>query len=307
VRPIRSSPFPRWAPAAAAGRLLLSLLALALLGAAFVSSLRPVDPRAIQKQTARFDTVLGGARRLDVHLPFEMARHLRLVSAPASASPAFAARLIGSRPGTLSARQRPSGAGTRLDLRRALGDLPTYIQIGSSSVESGVPETLSLSVPQGLPLSLWLTHSADDATLDLRRLSLEALNFASTHGDLSATLPERGRPRLNLSTDTGTVELTVPPGPARTTLLLSSGSGDLRLRVPPSAQVQLDLRLGDQDPRSPDKVSLPGTLRFAGLIGKAGQVRRYVQTGTPGGPRLHATLTLNSGALSVQTTPGESP
>ncbi|WP_293912373.1 hypothetical protein [Deinococcus sp.] len=322
MRPLRASPFPRWAPAAAAGRLLLSLLALALLGVAFVYSLRPTDPHSVRDQAAQVETVLGEARRLDLRLPSELARHLKLVSRPASRSAVFAARLTGSRPGALTVRRRSSGAGpnsagpnsagTRLDLRRALGELPTFIQIGASSTESGVPDTLSLSVPEGVPLSLWLTHSADDAALDLRRLDLEALNFTSDSGDLSATLPERGRPQLRVSTDTGHLELTVPPGPAQTNLVLSSGSGEVRLKLPPTAQVRLDLRLGDQDPSDPDEVNLPASLRFVTLIGKEGQVRRYVQTGRPGGPRLRATLTLGSGALSVQTSPvqlisGETP
>ena len=316
MRPLRASPFPRWAPAAAAGRLLLSLLALALLGVAFVYSLRPTDPRTVKDRAALVQTSLVGVRRLDLRLPPDLAQHVRLSAAVLGGpldQPVFAARLSGSRPGALSVRRRPGGAGTRpdpgtrLDLRRALNDLPSFIQIGWSSLTGGLPDTLSLQVPQGLPTSLWLSRAADDSVLDLRRLDLAELNFAGDRDHLSATLPQRGAPQLKVSTNTGDIDLDLPPGQADVNLVLSSLSGNLKLRLPPGAQVRLDLRLGDQDPSDPDEVSLPGSLRFAGLIGREGQVRRYVQIGTPGGPRLRAALSLGSGALSVQTTPGETP
>ena len=271
-----------------------------MLGVLFVASLHRSDLSALNARSSRVQQPLTGVRRLSLTLPPDLSHSLKLVS---SSAPGLSAQLSASRQDELRLRPAlpPSKATpssndpTRdlaLTLSRHLRAWPLVLQLDA---HSGLPGTLRLILPRHLPLTLDLQRPADDSDLDLRALNIEQLTFGGGNGALRASLPQHGTPQLDVRSSGGDLDLTLPPGDARTTLDTSSESGNVTLNVPSSARVSLMVTLGG--PSSPDDLTLPAS--FLAVPAPNRQTRRYLQAGQPGGPVLTARFDLAGSSLTV--------
>lgn len=303
----RSSPFPNWSLPAALLRVSVTLGILTVLGALFIASLQRSDLSALNTRSSRVQHPLTGVRRLSLTLPPDLSHTLRLVSATGPGAPALSAQLSASRQDELRLRPAllPSGDASgnsppggdlpgnlALTLSRTLREWPLVLQLDG---QSGLPGTLTLTLPRRVPLSLNLQRPADDSDLDLRGLNVERLTFVGGSGALRATLPGHGTPQLNVRSENGDVSLTLPPGDARTSLMARSASGNVTLNVPSSARVSLTVRLGGQS--SAADLTLPASFQPGPAPDR--QTRSYLQVGQPGGPVLTARLELENGPLTV--------
>jgi len=313
VTPPRSSPFPHWSLPAALLRVSVTLGILTVLGGLFVASLHRSDLSALKAQSSRVQQPLTGVRRLSLTLAPQLGHTLRLGSAGNLGAPALSAQLSASRQDELRLRPAPTPSGTSsggqpassdlaLVLSRHLRAWPLMIDLSS---QSGLPGTLSLTLPRRVALNLDLQQPADDSDLDLRALNVEQLTFSAGNGALRASLPQHGTPQLDVRSTGGDLDLTLPPGDARTTLDASSESGNVTLNVPSSARISLTVTLSG--PASPADLTLPENFRAVPAPNR--QTRRYLQAGQPGGPVLTARLELAGGSLTVNAlnTAGVSP
>ncbi|GAA4017721.1 hypothetical protein GCM10022631_33080 [Deinococcus rubellus] len=280
----------------------VTLGALVVLGALFVTSVQRSDLGGLKIQSSHVQHPLTGVRHLTLTLSPQLSHSLQLSG---SGSGSLHAQLSASHEDELRLQRAPLLSGTAfgavyrdppsslaLKLSRRLREWPLIIQLGGQSSLSG---TLTLSLPQRLPLTLMLQRPADDSDLDLRTLSLERLNFVSDKGQLRATLPQHGTPQLSVRSTSGDLNLTLPPGDAHTTLDAHSTSGNVTLNVPPSARVSLTVQFSG--PSSSADVTLPAS--FQPLSAPSRQSRRYLQPGRPTGPILTARLDLTNGSLTV--------
>ena len=293
MTPPRSSPLPPWSPSAAAWRLLITLGLLAVVGSAFVGSIKRLDAEEVQRLQAQSAQVrqpfagLSGARVLDVSVSPELGRTLAIAAAPE-----FSARLSASREGDLQLSQTRQGDMLKLRLASAPDRLPLAIFLDGSTIWPG---KLDIRLPSALPLHLSLTRVAEDSVLDLRRVQLERLNYVGG-GSFNLTLPERGLSQTNLQSSGGAMTVTLSPGSSRATLKATSKGGDLLLNVPASARVVLRLQLSASLSRTFS--DLPKS--FEALpAGRGSLTRTYLQRGQPGGPQLTADLKLDNGLLVV--------
>ncbi len=285
----RSSPFPRWSPAASLARLTITLGVLTLLGAALIGSLERVDVAQLQQRTSQVTQPLGSARHLHLTLDAEISQTLRLSGGEQAA---MSARLSASRADELILKPRLVGGDLQLTLSRKLRELPLLISLDGAS---GLPGQLDVRVPPHIPLSLTLKGAAQGSLLDLHDLNLERLTFSGVNGSLRALLPERGAAQLSLTTTNGDLTIRLLGGSARLTLSAGSTNGAVTLRVPPSARVVLAVQGGAA------ALSLPSSFVLQPASDR--RTRRYRQAGRAGGPRLSAQLTLTNGPLRVETAP----
>ncbi|WP_161881890.1 DUF4097 domain-containing protein [Deinococcus alpinitundrae] len=310
MTPPRSSPFPHWSLPAALLRVSVTLGILTVLGGLFIASLQRHDLSLLSAQSSRVQQPLTGVRRLSLTLPPDLSHSLKLVS---SSVPGLSAQLSASRQDELRLKPAPplsedTSSGNNptrdlaLTLSRHLRAWPLVLQLDA---HSGLPGTLRLALPRRVALTLDLQHPADDSDLDLRELNIEQLTFVGDNGALRASLPQHGTPQLDVRSTGGGLDLTLPPGDARTTLDATSESGNITLNVPPSAQINLTVTLSG--PSSPADLTLPASFRAVPAQNR--QARRYLQTGQPGGPVLTARLELAGGSLNVNAlnTTGVSP
>ncbi|WP_420596172.1 hypothetical protein [Deinococcus sp.] len=295
MTPPRSSPLPPWSPSASALRLLVTLGLLAVVGTAFVGSVRRLDAQQVQRLQARSAQVrqpldsASWARVLDISVSPELGQTLGISAADA---PEVSAQLSASREGDLMLEQTRQGDVLKLRLAAAEGRLPLAIPLDGSSIWPG---KLDIRLPTALPLRLSLTRVAESSVLDLRRVQLERLNYVGG-GSLNLTLPERGPSQTNLQSSGGVMTVTLLPGASRATLKATSKGGDLLLNVPASARVTLRLQLSASLSRTFS--DLPKRFEYQ-PTGRGSLTRIYIQRGQPGGSQLTADLKLDNGLLVV--------
>lgn len=287
-----------FAPESSHSRSLGALLARLLLGLALLSGGGAAAwltvSRDLQPGLGATDTVqavpLGSAHALRAELTTDRG-DLSVTELPASSANSAnqAARLQAHHRQFNPLQVEGKQQGSTLTLRAQLLVDPApapdtlNLQPGGQPVEHQLTAGLSAALPLDLN-----THSGGgDQALDLRRLRLRSLTAVSRSGDQRVLLPARSLQGVDLSSRSGTMNLTATGGTALDSLKMESTSGELQANLSGAQVTQLSVgsQAGDIQVQLPRRVnavlsSERGDLDVTLPAGASGQLHLNTERGS---------------------------